>query len=85
MAKGFRTGPPGYIGWRAGTTTPYAIVDFIPQSGNGTMNLATDVLPKCSAIPRKQGGLILLFSSGGEARVFVAPYKILLTHLFITL
>ncbi len=21
MAKGWRTGPPGYIGWRAGTTT----------------------------------------------------------------
>jgi hypothetical protein len=40
MAQGCRTGPPGYIGWRAGSTT-YAIVDYIPLSG--TMNFASEL------------------------------------------
>jgi hypothetical protein len=29
-AKGYRTGPHGYIGLQAGTTTLYAGVNFIP-------------------------------------------------------
>ncbi len=40
MAYGCRTGPPAYAAWRAGTK-PYAIVDFIPQSG--TKNWASAV------------------------------------------
>ncbi len=39
LAEGCRTGPPGYIGWRA---EPYAIVDNITQSG--TQNLASELL-----------------------------------------
>jgi hypothetical protein len=34
-----RPGPPGYVGWQAGTTT-HAGVNYIPQSGS--MNVATD-------------------------------------------
>ncbi len=52
MSEDCRTGPPGYIGWRAGTITLLAIYIFViyiifiyifsnfPQSG--IMNLATD-------------------------------------------
>ncbi len=43
MALGCLTGPPAYIGYIGSggpVKQPYAIVDFIPQSG--TMNLATD-------------------------------------------
>jgi hypothetical protein len=36
-----RTGPSGYIGWRAGTTTLYRGVHYIPRSG--TMNLTTEL------------------------------------------
>ncbi len=32
LAKSCRTGPPGYVDWRA-VRQPYARVDYIPQSG----------------------------------------------------
>jgi hypothetical protein len=32
LAKGFPTGPLGYVDWRA-VRQPYARVDYIPQSG----------------------------------------------------
>jgi hypothetical protein len=36
---GFRTGPPGFIGWRAGTTTLCQSRLYPPPPQSGTMNL----------------------------------------------